>query len=314
MKVIDVDIGEIFIVDGHQWITLDRTTDGTLSISQNVIKSMKMCESWKGSAIRKFLNTEFSKSINSDKIWNTRLDDKVILLTEMQLKFYKDFIPECSENWWLMPEHTYFPAATMINELINGNNKMTIGVRPVVTFKRWVNVDEDDLIEETPAMYLASGMQLKYNGQEMTALQKVKDGFICIFNQPIGSSVYSSSSSDWETSKAKKMIAEKIGNYQKFALRSFKPDTQSLNQDVIQAAKETTAALLDFKAFQKYSSYIRKQEKSWFLLTPVSASGAQNMLCVDKYNNINTAAYDEELLIVPVIILANETIVKRFKQ
>ena len=26
MKVIDVDIGEIFIVDGHQWIALDRTT------------------------------------------------------------------------------------------------------------------------------------------------------------------------------------------------------------------------------------------------------------------------------------------------
>lgn len=115
-------IGETFELAGVNWKIIDITTDGYVCLSDSIgeMKFSSENNDWRTSNLRKYLNEEFLKKIESEigtgnliKFERSLLsldgqteygtcDDKVSLLTVDEYRKYRKLIPNTDDWFWLI--------------------------------------------------------------------------------------------------------------------------------------------------------------------------------------------------------------------
>lgn len=165
-------IGNTFELAGVNWKIIDITSDGYVCLADS-IGDMKFCSEnndWRTSNLRKYLNEEFLKKIESEigagnliefernllsldgQTEYGTCDDKVSLLTVDEYREYRKLIPNTGDWFWLIS-----PWSTPCNDFKNsvtvvapaGNVGLSIcgsscGVRPFCIFSSEIFESEDE--------------------------------------------------------------------------------------------------------------------------------------------------------------------------
>lgn len=154
-------IGETFELAGVNWKIIDITTDGYVCLSDSIgeMKFSSENNDWRTSNLRKYLNEEFLKKIESEigtgnliKFERSLLsldgqteygtcDDKVSLLTVDEYRKYRKLIPNTDDWFWLIspwstPCNGFKNSVSVFapSGVIISNCGSSLGVRPFCIF------------------------------------------------------------------------------------------------------------------------------------------------------------------------------------
>jgi hypothetical protein len=127
IKEQNFEAGKIVEFGGKEWDVLARVPSNRrryLCITHDIVCYKPFDEEnnndWLNSTLRKWLNTEFIKSLSDVVIEDTEVDlvtddglfdygaaeDKVFLLTQEQYKAYRDNMNDVEDWWWLVTAHS----------------------------------------------------------------------------------------------------------------------------------------------------------------------------------------------------------------
>ena len=165
-------IGETFELAGVNWEIIDMTSEGYMCLADSIgdMKFDSENNDWRTSALRKYLNEEFLKKIESEigagnliefernllsldgQTEYGTCDDKVSLLTLDEYRKYRNVIPNTDGWWWMIT-----PWSTPCNGFKNSvsvvapsgfigrlNYYGSFGVRPLCIFSSEIFESEDE--------------------------------------------------------------------------------------------------------------------------------------------------------------------------
>lgn len=168
----NLGIGDTFELADLKWTILDITENGYMCLADRLEDSRQfdsICNDWKSSDLRNFLNTEFYKKL-ADEIGEDNIipfdrdllsmdgqteygtcEDKVSLLTVDEYRAHRKLIPNADYWWWLI-----IPDSTKCNDdttwvlvvrpsgfVDYGNCDSYNGVRPVCIFSSSIFESEE---------------------------------------------------------------------------------------------------------------------------------------------------------------------------
>lgn len=164
-------IGETFELAGVNWKIIDITTDGYVCLSDSIgeMKFSSENNDWRTSNLRKYLNEEFLKKIESEigtgnliKFERSLLSldgqteygsctDKVSLLTVDEYRKYRKYIPNANKWWWLIspwstPCNGYSGAVAVVSSsgyIGSRSCNNDCGVRPFCIFSSSIFESEE---------------------------------------------------------------------------------------------------------------------------------------------------------------------------
>lgn len=164
-------IGETFELAGVNWKIIDITSDGYVCLSDSIgeMKFSSENNDWKTSNLRKYLNEEFLKKIESEigagnligfernllsldgQTEYGTCDDKVSLLTVDEYRKYRKLIPNTGDWFWLIspwstPCNDFKNSVTVVaasGDFDGRNCYLSYGVRPFCIFSSAIFESEE---------------------------------------------------------------------------------------------------------------------------------------------------------------------------
>lgn len=165
-------VGDTFELVGLEWKILDITDKGYMCLAERLEDDMEfdtVCNDWKASKLRNYLNTEFYKrlaaeigeeniitfernllSLDGQTEYGT-CGDRVSMITLDEYRKYRTFIPNTDYWWWtITPDSTKCNGDTKWLRVVHPSGNFgnwycnfSCGVRPVCIFSSLIFESED---------------------------------------------------------------------------------------------------------------------------------------------------------------------------
>lgn len=172
-KLSQPKIGDEIEIADMKWKVLDKTEKGYLCLAERIKDGMQfdsVCNDWRKSDLRKYLNEEFIKKLASDigedniipfqrdllsldgQTEYDMCEDKVSLIGIDEYRIYRELIPNADYWWWLInpwstPCNGYSKWVTVVAPAGNINNVIcrdNNGVRPFCIFSSAIFESEEE--------------------------------------------------------------------------------------------------------------------------------------------------------------------------